>query len=239
MLFSQGNGGIMIVTGFEKLSLVDYPGNICTTVFTTGCNMRCPFCHNKDLVLGINPDNKLDDFYMHLEKRKNVLDAVCITGGEPSLQKDLLQFIDSIKLYGLKIKLDTNGLDPELLEIIIRDKLVDYIAMDIKNSPSKYNQTSGLDLALPVVDKINKSIVLLKEGTIPYEFRTTVVSELHTDEDFESIATWLEGASAYYLQPYRCSENQLSSETFSFPSSDKLSQYRNILLQKIQKVEIR
>ncbi len=229
----------MIIKGFEKLSLVDYPGYICTTVFTQGCNMRCPFCHNKDLVLGSNCSTYEDEFFAHLQKRKNMLDAVCITGGEPTLQKDLLQFINRIKLYGIKIKLDTNGLNPELLEIIIRDKLVDYIAMDIKNSPSKYNLTAGLTEDLQIIDKINFSINLLKENHIPYEFRTTVVDELHNSEDFKSIALWLEGASSYYLQPYKYSENQLSSESFSFPSASKITEYRNILLQKLKKVEIR
>ena len=191
----------MKIHGLQKMTLLDFPGRVACTVFFGGCDMRCPFCHNAELIDGTAPAvMEEEELLSFLEKRKGLLDGDAVTGGEPTLQKDLPEFFRKVKAMGYPVKLDTNGLHPERLEKLITEKLVDYVAMDIKNSPDKYAQTAGL----PYVDlqKVQKSIDLLKNSGIEYEFRTTVVDELHEAEDFEKIGKWLEGARAYYLQAF-------------------------------------
>lgn len=199
----------MLILGFQKTTLLDYPEHIASTIFTGGCNFRCPFCHNKDIVFASESmqSNTLhayseEEILMHLEKRKNVLTGVCVTGGEPTLQPDLPDFLTKIKSLGYKIKLDTNGYRPDILVSLVEAGLIDYVAMDIKNSSKKYAQTIGLDSC--DIANIEKSIDYLIHGnhTISYEFRTTLVAELHTKEDIQEIATWIQGAKAYYLQSY-------------------------------------
>ena len=188
----------MKIPYFQKLTLLDYPSKTAATVFTHGCNFRCPFCHNASLVER-PAEAEIDEteFFAFLEKRKGLLDGVCITGGEPLLQPDIADFIAEIKRMGFLVKLDTNGSFPDKLEALLTSGNVDYVAMDIKNSPEKYGETVGL--ATPPLDKIRASVELLKNGAIDYEFRTTAVKEFHTESDFLAIGKWLAGDSRYYI----------------------------------------
>ncbi len=228
----------MHIYGFAKTTLLDYPKHVASTIFTGGCNFRCPFCHNGDLVLSPNsiPEFSEDSILSFLDKRKNILDGVCITGGEPTLQADLSDFIQKVRSLGLLVKLDTNGYSPEVLKDLIKNNQLDYVAMDIKNSPEKYAMTCGL----PSIDfsKIEKSAQLLLEGNLPFEFRTTVTSSLHELSDFESIGKWINGAPAYYLQSYKESEHVISPG-FSPCSIEELNQMKNILLNYVPVVELR
>lgn len=193
----------MTLKGLQKLSLLDYPGEICATVFVGGCNFRCPFCHNASLVI---PDKfgetmPTDIFFEFLESRRGKLSAVCVSGGEPTLYHDLPEFVAKIKAMGYLVKLDTNGYRPEVLSALIDGGLLDYVAMDIKNSPASYARTVGIDnLDLtPVL----RSVDILREGRVPFEFRTTVVRELHSKDDILAIGEWLSGTERYYLQPFK------------------------------------
>ncbi len=197
------------IGGLQKLTLLDYPSKLASTVFTSGCSFKCPFCHNKDLVFV--PENysflDVEDVISYLEKRKKILDGVCITGGEPLLQEGLLSFIERIKEMGYLVKLDTNGNDPKKLKEIVSSGLVDYVAMDVKNSKEKYCATVGLNEHVFDISRIEESISFLLEDTVDYEFRTTVVKEMHQKEDLLSIASWIKGAKRYYLQQFVASEN--------------------------------
>lgn len=195
----------MLLAGFQKMTLIDYPGKIASTVFTVGCNFRCPFCHNPELVELSSEamkafKDKDREFLDFLAKRKGILDGVCITGGEPTVQKDIVSFIRKIKKMGFSVKLDSNGTRPEILEEVFRDGLVDYVAMDIKNGIGRYSETTGVAVN---AENIRKSIRLIMESGVPYEFRTTVVPGIHTEADFEDIAKLIKGAQAYYLQEFR------------------------------------
>src|SRR3989339_1092926 len=186
----------MIIKGLQKLSLIDFEPYTCCVIFTAGCNFRCVFCHNKDLVL--NPD-KIDtipneEFYEFLEHRKKWLDAVCISGGEPTLHKDLPEHIARMKSMGYKVKLDSNGTNPDMVEQLINDKLIDYIAMDIKETPEKYEEIVQVPADL---DKIKRSVKLLMQNRVPYEFRMTMVPTIVTHEDIEKIGKWLTGAHKF------------------------------------------
>ena len=199
----------MQIHGFNKTTLLDYPEHIAATVFTGGCNFRCPFCHNGELVLdpGCQPLIPEEEVLSYLKKRQGILQGVCVTGGEPTLQKDLKEFLQKIKELGYPIKLDTNGYMPGVLWDLLQNKLVDYVAMDIKASRENYGTAAGLknmDLA-----RIEESIGILKSSGIPYEFRTTVVKGIHTVEEFEDIGRWIAGCPAYYLQSYEENENCL------------------------------
>ena len=192
----------MKIKGLAKLTLLDYPGRVACTVFTGGCNFKCPFCHNASLAVRSRelPDISEEEFFSLLSKRRGILDGVCITGGEPLLMPDIADFIGRIKEWGYSVKLDTNGSLPERLEGLLNLGIVDYVAMDIKNSPEKYPMTVGVpdfDMT-PVYD----SVAILKSGCIPYEFRTTVVRELHSAEDFEKIGEWISGAREYHIQSF-------------------------------------
>ena len=191
----------MIINGFEKLSLVDYPGLTAATVFTGACNMRCPFCHNAILVIDSIHQPIVEEQYVldYLNKRKGIIDGLCITGGEPTLQKDLPDFIAKCRDIGIKIKLDSNGTNPQILQDLIKKNLLDYVAMDIKNSKDKYAITANAKIDLT---KIQESIDLLESSGIDHEFRTTLVHEFHTLEDIEHIAQWLDGTNKYYLQKF-------------------------------------
>ncbi len=195
----------MHIKGFQKTTLLDFPSKVACTVFTGGCNFRCPFCHNASLVLSHEEltDISEDYFFSFLGKRRGILDGVCITGGEPLMQGDIIDFIKKIRAEGFAVKLDTNGSYPKKLEAIISEGLVDYIAMDIKNSREKYALTAGLP-SCP--DGVFDSIKIITESNIPYEFRTTVVKELHTVEDIRSIAQTISGARQYYLQCFKESD---------------------------------
>ncbi len=191
----------MIFSGFQKLTLLDFPGTVACTLFTQGCNFRCPFCHNASLVtasaLSEYSEKEVLDF---LGKRRGILEGVCITGGEPLLCPTLPDFIARVRHLGYKVKLDTNGSFPEALKKLLDKGMLDYVAMDIKNSFEKYPLTAGWEKVS--VPDIEKSIDLLMNGTVPYEFRTTVCAELHTPEDITAIAERIRGAERYFLQNF-------------------------------------
>ena len=190
----------MLIVGLNKTTLLDYPGRVAATVFTSGCNFRCPFCHNGHLVLKPSALEVYSEgeVFSFLLKRRNVLKGVCITGGEPTLQADLPDFIRRVKELGYSVKLDTNGYEPEVLETLLKEKLLDYVAMDIKNCKEKYAQTVGLEGF--ETGRIEKSVALLKASGIDYEFRTTVVREFHEREDLRKIGMWLSGCARLFLQ---------------------------------------
>lgn len=197
----------MRIDGLQKMTLLDFPGKVACTVFTGGCNFRCPFCHNALLVTELpeNPDYTIDEILSFLKKRSGLLDGVAITGGEPLMNPDIADFIRKVRDLGYSVKLDTNGSYPERLKSIVGEGLVDYVAMDIKNCKEKYAETIGLksyDLS-----KIEESVDFLKSGTVDYEFRTTVVDEFHTVDDIRKAAEWIKGAKRYFLQNFVDSGN--------------------------------
>lgn len=228
----------MKIYGLQKTTLVDYPGHVATTLFTGGCNFRCPYCHNGDLVIGLDDIEPyaMKDIFSHLQKRKGVLDGVVISGGEPTLQTDLPDFIRQIKELGYLVKLDTNGTNPAMLRSLVEEGLVDYVAMDIKHSRAKYASISHA--ADDSLESIAASVDYLKEGHVDYEFRTTLCKELHKETDMTAIGLWLMGAKAYYLQPYKESE-QVIQPGFHPHDAATLESFVHILSAFIPKVEIR
>jgi len=219
----------MEIGGLQKLTLIDYPGRLATTVFLTGCNFRCPFCYASELVLPekIKNQPKISekDFFKFLKERKELLEAVTICGGEPTVSKGLLPLIKKIKKMGFFVKLDTNGSDPQLLKKLINGKLVDYVAMDIKGPKKKYGKFTGLKVD---VKKIQESIDVLKEGKVDYEFRSTIVPTLHKKEDVIEMAKWIRGAKKYYLQNFR-------PEKTIDPKFEKIKPYPPEFILEIQK----
>ena len=204
----------MRIAGLQKLTLLDFPGKTAATVFTPGCNFRCPFCHNADLVTGPatragshEGDLSAADVLAFLEKRRGLLDGVCLTGGEPLIQPDLADFCARVRDLGFSVKLDTNGGFPDRLRALAEANLVDYVAMDVKNAPERYAKTVGasmLDLA-----PIEESMEVLRAGSVPFEFRTTVTRELHASDDLRALARWIGDAPAWFLQNYRDAESVL------------------------------
>lgn len=191
----------MLIKGFQKLTLLDFPEHTACTVFTSGCNMRCPFCHNALLVT--EPGGDLfdeDEIFDHLKKRRGILEGVAVTGGEPLLQKDIERFLYDIKDLGYKVKLDTNGSFPERLKDILSLGLADYVAVDIKNSKEKYAETVGIKSF--DITPIEKTVELLLKGNVDYEFRTTVVKHFHTAQSITELCLWIEGAKRYFLQGF-------------------------------------
>jgi len=229
----------MKIQGVQRVSLLDFPGLVACTVFTGGCNFRCPFCHNASLVLpeemtGIEIEE--NDFFAFLDSRKNKLDGVCISGGEPLLQTDLENFIRRIRKMGFAVKIDTNGSMPEQLKNLVSTGLIDYVAMDIKNSPEHYALTVGLEsLSL---DKICESVSFLLTGVVQYEFRTTLVRELHTSRDLEQIGRWLKGAQRYYLQEFVDSGNLIGADLHAC-SQEETEVYRRIAEKYIPSTQLR
>lgn len=216
----------MLLGGFQKLTLIDYPGKLASTVFTVGCNFRCPFCHNPELVnLRLTHNEESEKvFFEFLKKRKEKLEGVCVTGGEPLIQPDIIDFIKRIKKLGFLVKLDTNGTRPDVLKKIIDAKLADFVAMDIKNQPKNYAKTVGGKVD---IKRIKLNVDLIMNSKIPYEFRTTVVPGIHTEKDFDEIAKWLKGACSYYLQEYR--EGKILDEKLK-----KKTKGKKINLEKIK-----
>lgn len=218
----------MRIVGLMKTTLLDYPDKVASTIFTGGCNFRCPYCHNGDLVLdfaNMEPYSE-EEIFEHLNKRKNTLNGVCITGGEPTLQPDLPEFIKKVKDLGLLVKLDSNGTNPDMLRKLLDNKLLDYIAMDIKHCKERYNEVACMKNYN--IKPIEESVSLLMNSDIDYEFRTTVTRELHDINDFAKIGEWIAGAKAYYLQPYKESQ-QVISKIFSTYSSEEFDEIINIL----------
>ncbi|HPU17097.1 MAG TPA: anaerobic ribonucleoside-triphosphate reductase activating protein [Bacillota bacterium] len=232
----------MRICGLNKLTLLDYPGKVACTVFTPGCNMRCPFCQNASLVkvLPTLPAIDEEEFFLFLSKRQGILDGVAITGGEPILQPDITQFAKKTKEMGFSIKLDTNGADPHRLREVISSGFIDYVAMDIKNSPLKYKETCGLTYD-PVPD-IKESVAFIMsmadEGKIDYEFRTTAVSEFHTPGDFAEIGRWLKGARRYFIQRFEDSGDILT-EGLHAPSDDDMKAFLDAVLPYIPNAQLR
>ncbi len=227
----------LIINGFQKMTLLDYPEKVACTIFFAGCNFRCPFCHNASLVVADGYEKyTAEEILEYLKKRKGLLDGVCITGGEPLLREGLREFIAEIKAMGYSVKLDTNGSFPERLKALVNDGLVDYVAMDIKNSLEKYPETAGVE-ALDV-KKIEESIDFLLEGRIDYEFRTTVVRELHTEEDIENIARRISGAVKYFLQNF-VDSGDLIGENLSAHSLETFKMMQNIAKKYIKDVVLR
>lgn len=226
----------MKIGGFQTLTLLDYPGKVACTVFTPGCNLRCPFCHNASLVFSRAENYSEEEVFSVLKKRKGVLDGVCVTGGEPLLQNDIPDFLKKIKDMGFLVKLDTNGTFPEKLKELIENGLVDYVAMDIKASPDNYAAATGVDGA--IVEKVKKSVEILKNSEIPHEFRTTTVKGIHTMEDFEKIALWLNGEKNYFIQQYVVSDDMIGEPFESFEEKE-LEEFASIVRQKVENVNLR
>lgn len=226
------------IFGFNKLSLVDYPGKMSSVIFTGGCNFKCPFCHNRDLVFLNEKSNAIshEKIFDYLNKRKNIIEGVCLSGGEPLLQEGIIEFIKKIRELGFFVKLDTNGTDYIKLKYLVENKLVDYVAMDIKNSKNKYAVTA--DVASVDVSSINDSIKLLIKSDIDYEFRTTVVDEFHDLNDFKQISKWLKGAKRYYLQTFNDGPNVINRK-LTAPSIEFLRKAQEILETNIGEVIIR
>lgn len=189
----------MDLSGIQKMTLLDFPGKCACTVFLAGCNLRCPFCHNAALVLRPCPVMPEEELLSFLETRRRKLDGVCVTGGEPTLHRDLPRLLQTIKAMGFLVKLDTNGTRPQVLKEILDAGLVDYVAMDIKNSPEKYTVTCG---GTDVLDQVRESVALLETCGVEHEFRTTVLHPFHTPEDLAAISRWLSGTQHYYIQAF-------------------------------------
>ena len=228
----------MKISGLQKLTLLDYPGKMAAIIFIAGCNFLCPFCHNSDLVVAPkdSPEISQEEIFSFLNKRKGILDGIVISGGEPLLYEETIDLIKRIKDLGYSVKLDTNGSFPERLKEVIDKGLVDYVAMDIKNCKEKYAKTIGKESF--DISKIERSVEILKNGKIPYEFRTTIVHELHTPQDIVDIGKWINGAKAYFLQPYRDSETVIL-KGFSAPEKLELEAIKAEIKPFAENVEIR
>ncbi len=230
----------MQVTGIQKLTLLDYPGTVACTVFTAGCNFRCPFCHNAMLVLpeqietNYLTDGEMFDF---LRKRRGVLDGVAVTGGEPLLHRDMPEFLSRIKELGYKIKLDTNGSNPALLREIVGAGLVDRVAMDIKNAPESYAETIGFERF--DIAPVEQSKNFLLEGSVDYEFRTTVVRGIHTKESLIGAAKWISGAKEYYLQQFKDSGSLVMGEGLSAYDEKQMHELAEAVREYVPTVEVR
>ncbi len=219
----------MLIKGFQKLTLLDYPGKTACTVFTGGCNYRCPFCHNAGLVTKLDTEIISEsEVLSHLMKRQGILDGVAISGGEPLLQGDIEEFLQKIKELGYSIKLDTNGSFPDKLKSIIDKGLCDYVAMDIKNSKERYNETIGIDKF--DISLMEKSVEILRDSNVDFEFRTTVTKNFHTMEDIEKIGEWIKGVEKYYLQNFVDSGNLIDSNVEGVSKEEM-----QLMLERIKK----
>lgn len=222
----------------QKLTLLDYPGKVACTVFLSGCNLRCPYCHNPGLVLterNNDPEISESEVLAFLKKRKDKLDGVCVTGGEPTLQPDLPEFLKKLRDLGYATKLDTNGTNPGMLKALLLNGVLDYVAMDIKNSPFRYAETSG---GVDVLSKVQESAELLLDGPAEYEFRTTVCKPLHTEKEIEEIGLWLKGAKRYFLQPFVDSGNLVSGGVQAH-THEELARLRQAVLPYIPNTQLR
>lgn len=226
----------MFISGIQKMTLLDFPGKCACTVFLAGCNLRCPFCHNAGLVL-TNPEPVMEDeaFFAFLKKRKGLLDGVCVTGGEPTLRKDLPDFIRKIKDMGYLVKLDTNGSNPAMLEGMLDENLPDYVAMDIKNCPHRYRETCG---GVDILPQVQESIALLRESNVEYELRTTCVKPFHDESAMEAIGTWLSGTQNYYLQAFVDSGDLVGAGVSGF-TKEEMEALRKCVLPYIPNTRIR
>ncbi len=227
----------MKIFGLQKMTLLDFPGRVACTVFLGGCNFRCPYCHNFELVTGeARPVMSENELFSFLEKRHGLLDGVAITGGEPCIEPSLIYLILKIKEMGFAVKLDTNGMFPSVLENLLKHAKPDYIAMDIKNSPDRYAETVGLKSV--DLSRIEKSINLIMNSEIEYEFRTTVIDELHSKEDFTAIGKMINGANKYFLQPFT-DRDTVPYAGFHTPTEDKIKTYLEIVRPYVTHADLR
>ena len=238
----------MNISGLQKTTLLDYPGHVAATIFLGGCNFRCPFCHNMNIVLEASQEYTKEDILKFLTKRSGVLDGVCITGGEPTLYNDLPDFIQEIKKITKQdgstflVKLDTNGTNPDMLKGLIDSKLIDYVAMDIKSSLGKYDLVAGISednkKTEEILEAVNKSVNILKASKIDYEFRTTLVDKYHDEEEIIKIGELINGAKKYYMQSFIDSENVIDHSLGSI-EKDVLLKYLEIMKKYVDYVSIR
>ena len=232
----------MKIVGIQKLTLLDYPGKVACTVFLDGCNFRCPYCHNAELLGDAAPIMTVEELLAFLGKRRGILDGVCITGGEPTLHPGLAELIRYVRDLGFSVKLDTNGYQPDILEALLREALLDYVAMDLKNGPDAYGETVGL--ARVEMEKIGRSIRHLLDSGIEFELRTTVVKPLHSAQTLTSMADWLlnttrgRGVPRLFVQPFVDRET-VPVAGLSAPSGEELEQFSGILSRCAGRVEIR
>lgn len=227
----------MLIHGLQKMTLLDYPEHVACTVFFAGCDLRCPYCHNFELVDG-TAEPVMDDteFFSFLEKRHGLLDGVAITGGEPLMRPDIAGFMEKIRKMGFLIKLDTNGCHPERLYGILKKGLADYVAMDIKNSPTRYCITSGVSNLN--MENIEKSVRIIMDSAPDYEFRTTVVKELHNEESFTEIGKWIKGAKAYYLQQF-VERDTVPDKALTSPSEEEMALFLDVVREYVPSAMIR
>lgn len=228
----------MTVCGFQKLTLLDFPGKVAATVFTGGCNLRCPFCHNAKLVTDTaeTPVLATEEVLAYLQRRRGILDGVCVTGGEPTLQPDLPDFLGELRKMGYAVKLDTNGTRPDILRSLIAQDLVDHVAMDIKNCREKYGITAG---KIPFdLSPIEESIRLLMSGNTSYEFRTTVVRGIHTANDIAALGAWIAGADRYFLQGFVDSGSLIGGGFEAF-SPEEMHRFLDTVRQYIPNAQLR
>ena len=225
----------MIIGGFQKTTLLDFPNHVACIIFTKGCNFRCPFCQNSTLI-GINHEDEITEEYIfdYLIKRQGILDGVVITGGEPTVQKDLKEFIKKIRKLGYKVKLDTNGYNPVVLKELIDENLLDYVAMDIKQTVEKYHMVAGKMIN---TDFILESIKILEESNVKHEFRTTIIKEYHTIDDIIEITSYFNKGTPYYLQNFKNSSNVLDKSLHGFESFE-LEEINTCVLEN-RKIKIR
>ena len=233
----------LTIAGLQKMTLLDYPGHVACTVFLQGCNFRCPFCHNRDLLPGTGEAfMTAEEFLEFLKKRTGLLDAVCVSGGEPTLQKELPELLLAIKNLGYKVKLDTNGYRPEVLKALVEKGLVDYVAMDVKNSRDAYGETVGL--SSPNMERIEESLRYLISGNVAYELRTTVVFQFHNEQTMDEMGRWLASLvpgkqpEKLYLQCF-VARSSVLSDGLTPPTQEQLQEYASILTPYIGSVALR
>lgn len=225
----------MKIAGMQKVTLLDFPDTLSCIIFTKGCNFKCPFCQNSGLINNLDDDTlEMDKVFSYLEKRKGILEGVVITGGEPTIHKDLKEFIKKIKDMGYKVKLDTNGYNPVMLKDLIDSNLLDYVAMDIKQTLAKYSMVSGVNIN---TDKIMQSIKILEDSNVLHEFRTTVIKEYHTIFDILEINDMFKKETPYYIQNFRLSSNVMNKTLHGFTEDELI--YMEDVLNKKRKIKVR
>lgn len=225
----------MLIGGLQKMTLLDYAGKVACIVFTHGCNFRCPYCHNAPLVTEAPDCIGEEELFSFLEKRLGILDGVVVSGGEPTLQKDIIPFLERIKSLGYAVKLDTNGTNPDVLCEIVKRGLCDYVAMDIKNPREKYSLAIGCDADIAAVEE---SVLILLSDKVDYEFRTTVTRELHDEADMRLIGEWIKGAKRYFLQTF-VDSGSLVGEGMSAYSSEEMHKLADVLRPYVSSVSVR
>ncbi|RLF57909.1 MAG: anaerobic ribonucleoside-triphosphate reductase activating protein [Thermoplasmata archaeon] len=226
----------MNIGGFQETSLLDYPGKVAAIIWTTGCNFRCPFCYNPDLVFEKTDNVSVEHILSFLDARKGKIDALSISGGEPFLQRDLKDFILQVKNRGYLVKVDTNGSFPDRLKEFLDEGLIDYLSMDVKATKNKYKEITGVSVD---IDDISTSIGLIKDYAADYEFKTTVIPKFHQMEDIVEIAGWLKGSKKYFLQQFKSDTSIISSETFSRYSKEELLNMCELVKPYFEKCHVR